>query len=115
MFKRVIGQRAEKDAQAYLQRQGLQMIESNYNTPIGEIDLIMQHKDTLVFVEVRKRTSAEYGSALDSIDQHKQRKIIRTAQHYLQRNALDCPCRIDVVVYDGNKHVQWLQNAIDAN
>lgn len=115
MFKRALGQRAEKNAQAYLQRQGLQHIESNYNTPLGEIDLIMQHKDTLVFVEVRQRTSAEHGSALDSIDRHKQRKIIKTAQHYLQRKAIDCPCRIDVVVYEADKQVQWLKNAIEAN
>lgn len=110
------GVEAERWAAAYLQRQGLRLVAQNYRSRYGELDLIMQDGDTLVFVEVRQRGSAAFGGASASIDRHKQQRLIRTAQHYLSGLARTPPCRFDAVLMDdaGGHNAQWLRNAFEA-
>jgi putative endonuclease len=114
---RTTGHTVEQQACAYLQRQGLRLVEQNYHCPAGELDLIMQHQDTLVFVEVRYRKSQDYGGALASVTPTKQRRISKTALHYLQKHKLfeKQSCRFDIVaVTPGNPQAfnfHWLQNA----
>ena len=79
----------------------------------GEIDLIVQEPDgTVVFVEVRRRSSQSYGGAGASIAATKQRRIILAARHYLMRWGAPPPCRFDVVLVE--KSVQWIKAAFDA-
>ena len=80
------GDNAEANAQHYLQQQGLIAIESNFHSRYGEIDLVMRDRQYLVFVEVRYRKHGRFGSGADTITPHKQRKIILTANHYLQKH-----------------------------
>ena len=110
------GSDAEKLAAEFLQQQGLQLLAHNYRSRFGEIDLIMQDGSVLVFVEVRQRSRADYGGAAASIDVHKQRKLISTAQHYLAQLHHTPPCRFDALLIDdaAGCHVQWLKNAFDA-
>jgi len=112
-----LGDAAEDQAVRYLQAQGLRLIERNYRTPGrggGEIDLIMRAADgTLVFVEVRKRSSLRHGGAAASIGHGKQRRIVLAAHHYLLRWRELPPCRFDVVVVEP-AGIQWLQAAFDA-
>lgn len=110
------GALAEQWAARYLQKQGLKLIEQNYRSRFGEIDLIMQDGATLVFVEVRLRRNADFGGAAASIDIHKQQRIIRTSQQYLSSMARTPACRFDAVLLSdaqGND-AQWLKNAFDA-
>lgn len=110
------GVRAEQWAAHYLQNQGLKLIEQNYRSRFGEIDLIMQDGATLVFVEVRLRRNADFGGAAASIDVHKQQRLIRTSQQYLAGLARIPACRFDAVLLgdtQGND-AQWLKNAFDA-
>ena len=107
------GAQAEQQAAHYLRQQGLKPVAQNYRSRFGEIDLIMQDGATLVFVEVRLRRSANFGGAAASIDVHKQRRIIRTAQQYLAGLAHIPPCRFDAVLMD-DSGVQWLKNAFEA-
>ena len=79
------GQQAEESAYHYLKTQGLVLVERNYNSPRGEIDLIMQDNNTTVFIEVRYRSNNWFGSGAESVDQHKQQKLLATAVHYLQK------------------------------
>lgn len=80
----------------------------------GEIDLVMRAADgTLVFVEVRQRSSAAHGGAAASVGFAKQRRLLHAAAHFLQRYATPPPCRFDVVAVDGGQ-VAWLQGAFDA-
>ena len=121
------GDAAESAARAYLVGAGLRWIESNYRTPGrggGEIDLVMRAPDgTLVFVEVRQRSSASHGGAGASISAVKQRRIIFAARHYLMRFASLPPCRFDVVLVNGalseggaaDAAVEWLPAAFDAS
>src|SRR5204862_504789 len=77
------GTLAEQRAERYLQSQGLGLIERNYRSRFGEIDLIMRDGTSLVFVEVRMRRNKDFGGAAASIDVRKQQRIIRTAHQYL--------------------------------
>lgn len=114
------GDAAEARALAWLCARGLVLVERNYRVargpraPGGEIDLILRERDgTLVFVEVRLRSAAQFGGAAASVGATKQRRVVRAAQHYLQRLASPPPCRFDVLAIDG-EHIEWLQAAFDA-
>jgi putative endonuclease len=74
----------------------------------------LQDNDTLVFAEVRKRGSENFGGAAASIDQRKQTKLIRTAQHYLQHLKQIPPCRFDAILLNSNNHIEWVKNAFGA-
>lgn len=106
------GNAAEALAATYLQSFKLKLLDKNFRCPYGEIDLIMQDGNTLVFVEVRMRSSAIFGGALMSITPDKQEKLKRTAQRYMQLHG-EQACRFDVVLMhavDVNA-VEWLKNA----
>jgi putative endonuclease len=110
------GAAAERRAAHYLQQAGLTLVVCNYRSPYGEIDLIMQQEDELVFVEVRFRTRTDYGSPLESVDHRKQARLRATAAHYLQqdRTASNRPCRFDIVAITASpegEHTEWLRNA----
>ncbi len=111
----ILGDRAEKLAAKYLKTHKLKLIEANYGCKTGELDLIMQDRDYLVFVEVRHRRRDDYGGALESVDQHKQRKLRRAAEHYLTQHKLhNRAARFDVVCVNGDLNkpeFEWLQNA----
>jgi putative endonuclease len=112
------GDAAEDAALAHLQKAGLRLIARNYRTPGrggGEIDLIVRdpRDGTVVFVEVRQRTSRTHGGAAGSITGVKQRRIVFAARHYLMRLRTPPPCRFDVVLVEP-EGIQWLVAAFDA-
>jgi putative endonuclease len=108
------GEAAEQQAVDYLSQRGLKVVSRNFRCKVGEIDLIMREKRTLVFVEVRYRQTDDYGSALESITPSKQRKLLAAANFYLQKNRIDQPCRFDVVAISGSGHSRttWIKDAI---
>lgn len=81
-----LGAWGEDQAVKYLGKQGMKIIERNFRTPVGEIDIIARDKRTLVFIEVKTRRSTAFGTPQESVGQRKQRQIARTAQWYLQNN-----------------------------
>lgn len=118
------GQQAENLALDYLRQQGLTLITRNYHCRQGEIDLIMQHRDTVVFVEVRYRRNRQYGGATASVDRRKQDKLIVSALHYLQENrrAARAPARFDVIAIHALPtvdkqpfEIQWIKDAFQAS
>ena len=110
------GQRAEALAAAWLQRQGYALVARNVRTQLGEIDLIMRHGRTLVFVEVRARRTARFGAPEESITAVKLQRMLRAAQWYLtqQRWREEVPVRLDVIAIrwapDGEPQFHHLQN-----
>lgn len=80
------GDKGELLAEKYLKKQGLKPIKRNYRCKMGEIDLIMSDGNDIVFVEVRIRSNKNYASGAESVTLSKQRKIIKTANLYLQNN-----------------------------
>lgn len=111
--KQIVGEAAEDRALQYLQQQGLSLVERNFRCKGGEIDLVMQERNTLVFVEVRKRADNRYGGAAASVTARKQARLIIAAHIFLQRYRMPPPCRFDVMAMDGEA-MNWLKNAIDA-
>jgi len=111
--KQISGQLGEEQALRHLQRHGLKLRERNFRCKGGEIDLIMEEGDTLVFVEVRKRAQAQYGGAAASITPAKQRRLLIAAQFYLRRYKMPPACRFDVVAIDAAE-LTWLKNAIES-
>lgn len=111
------GLRYEELAIAYLQLQGLRLLQRNFRCAAGEIDLIMQHREMLVFVEVRFRGNKDYGGAVATITRDKQLKLLRTARYFLlnHKTCQQYPCRFDVVgVSPGmasSPCFNWIQNA----
>ncbi len=113
------GAAAEDRALHWLSQRGLTLVQRNYRLARGprsrggEIDLVMRDTHgTLVFVEVRQRTSANHGGAAASVGAAKQRSLVLAAQHFLRRFEAPPPCRFDVVAIDGEQ-LQWLQAAFD--
>ncbi len=115
------GVAAEQLAATFLMQHGLKLITQNYHCRFGEIDLIMTDAKTLVFVEVKLRSSNQFGGAAASITPQKQQKMILTAQHYLQTQKLgDVACRFDVILMQSAnlaatdlKHIEWIRNAFE--
>ena len=96
-----LGETGENLAVRELTARGYAILERRYRTGHGEIDIIAEHGDTLVFVEVRARASAEFGRAAESVDDRKQRKVTAMAAEYLARHRItNRPCRFDVVAVD---------------
>lgn len=116
------GQFWEQFALDYLHQQGLNLISQNYHCRFGEIDLIMQDKDTLVFVEVKYRKDQQFGGALAAVSKAKQQKIKKTASIYLQQHQLNeynTAYRFDIVAIERlaneseQPQVHWLTNAFN--
>lgn len=110
------GRAAEDLAEAHLAGQGLHILARNYRVAGGEIDLIARHGAELVFVEVRSRRSAAFGSAAESVTPSKRRRLLLAAQHYLATlgQRTPPPCRFDVISITGTldaQHLEWLRDA----
>lgn len=116
--KRAFGEALENEAANFLLRQGLTLVCRNFQCKLGEIDLVMHNKGTLVFVEVRFRRSSLYGNAAETVDWRKRRKLQRTAQFYLQRSGMAnrLPCRFDILGIapdsgNGSLQFDWIRAA----
>ncbi|PJG86555.1 YraN family protein [Conservatibacter flavescens] len=118
-LKRQQGAKFEYQARLFLESQGLRFIAANQQFKCGEIDLIMQDGQTLVFVEVRQRKNQKFGTALESINWAKQQKWIKAANLWLAQHDTsleEADCRFDVVAFGGSaQEMQWLQNFIEFN
>lgn len=115
------GRLAEDAARRFLEQRGLRLLTRNYHCRRGEIDLIMRDNDCTVFVEVRYRSNPRFGSAAESVDRHKQARLIAAAQHYLLRypTSADRPCRFDVISINLARHtanppLEWIKDAFQA-
>ena len=110
-----LGARAETLAADYLARQGLVVVARNFRTRLGEIDVIVRDRDTLVFVEVRLRSRATYGGAADSITPAKRARLIKAAHAYLATLAREPPCRFDAILLDGldPARIAWERNILE--
>ncbi|MBU2754626.1 YraN family protein [Acidithiobacillus sp. CV18-2] len=108
-----IGQWHEDRAQGLLRERGMRVLERNFRCRLGEIDLIAQDRDSLVFIEVRSRSHDRQGNAAASIGPRKQQRIIRAAQFFLLRHVQyqSWPCRFDVVSFDGEEEGEWIRDA----
>lgn len=114
MYNRESGIIGEAEALRCLTGQGMKVLEKNYRRAGGEIDLIVRDGDTIVFVEVKARTSPHFGAPAEAVTPAKMRSIVRVAMGYLQANRLlDSPTRFDVIAIDGTG-LRHIRGAFDA-
>lgn len=110
-----LGDEAEDTALKYLVANGCRLIAAKYRSRAGEIDLIVEDKGTLVFVEVRYRSDTSRGTGAETITATKQRRIIRTAEYFLinHKQYQDSACRFDVIsMNDSMDHsIDWIKRA----
>lgn len=98
LYRKIFGDNGEKIAEKHLERLGYRIVERNYRCRYGEIDLIARDGDTLVFVEVKTRSSTGFGTPGQSVDYRKQRHMIRTSLAYMNEKDLhEVEARFDVV------------------
>lgn len=114
--KQIKGKRAEDIAKHYLENAGLTLLQSNFLCKMGEIDLIMQEKESLVFVEVRYRHSIAHGTGAETIQHYKRLRIIRAAKFFLQSKKWTNTkrCRFDVVDLSAelsHPTIRWIKSA----
>jgi putative endonuclease len=108
------GRRFEELACAYLGERGLRLLQKNFRSPYGEIDIIMRESGTLVFVEVRYRHSEAFGGAAASVDSKKRLRLCKTAELYMQLNPTRDAARFDVISIGADEQIVWYRNAFDA-
>ena len=109
------GRRAETLAAEHLIANGLTIIDRNFRTRFGEIDLIARDGATLVFVEVRMRSSVAYGGGIESISSAKRARLIAAAKGYLAMLKREPPCRFDAVVMQrlAADSVEWRRGVLE--
>ena len=115
----VIGSEGERAAAEFLEARGYRILERNYRTRLGEIDLVAEEGRTLVFVEVKVRRNDRFGGPAAAITSAKQARIARLAQQYvISRRLGERPCRFDVVLIWGDdpktRRIELLPGAFDA-
>lgn len=111
-----LGDKGEGLAARFLRNNGYKIIEQNYRTRTGEIDIIALDGEILVFVEVKTRESLHYGHPFESVTRHKRRKISNAAMLYLKRLKHLPPCRFDVVsIYHakGRPELELIRDAFE--
>lgn len=91
------GKAGEDAALAFLKKQGFMVLEKNYRTPVGEIDIIAKDRGTLVFIEVKTRTGITFGRPFEAVDHRKKEKIKKVALWYMKGLRQEVPARFDVL------------------
>jgi len=115
-LRKLLGRSGEDLAAKHLGKLGYRLLERNYSTKQGEIDLIAVDNDTIVFVEVKTRTNDAYGAPELAVDLRKQGRMVKTALGYLRQKKLhQMACRFDVVTISGGKEpqVEVIRNAFE--
>ncbi len=112
MNKRAIGTAYEQKACSFIEEEGMEVIETNYRTGIGEIDIIARDRDELVFLEVKYRKNRKHGGAEYAIPKAKQQTIIKVAKLYIKMHHLPFKgfYRFDAVLIDGEE-IRHIRNA----
>jgi putative endonuclease len=106
------GAQAEDRALRFLLDHGLSLKERNYTCRLGEIDLILLEGATLVFVEVRMRSSRSFGGAAQSITTRKRRRLLAAARHYLSQQRETPACRFDAVLIEHDDTLDWIKDVL---
>ncbi|OON96285.1 MAG: YraN family protein [Epulopiscium sp. Nele67-Bin005] len=106
-----IGRQFEEEARDFLMEKGYQILTMNYHSRFGEIDIIAQDDDTIVFIEVKYRSSDKFGHPVETVDFAKQQRILETAKFYIMKTENhNAACRFDVIgIFKGE--IEHIENA----
>jgi putative endonuclease len=114
-YKKILGDKGERKVAEYLKKHKYKIVARNYSCKLGEIDIIAENKEYIVFVEVKTRAEGQMFEAREAVNYSKQQKIIKTATFYLGSQGFDKQPRFDVaeVIVDtkGKMQVNYFENA----
>ncbi len=112
------GTAGEAAAAEFLRLSGYRIVARNVRTKVGELDLVALDGETLCFIEIKARATAEFGRAIEAVGPHKQRRLANAALLFLAQNRSQRPCRFDVLGLDRGRDGAWsftlVKNAFDA-
>lgn len=111
-----LGKKGEDLAVALCKEIGLNIIEQNFRTPFGEIDIIARDGNIIVFIEVKARRGDAYGAPFEAVTRHKREKITKVAMSYMKRFKKEVPARFDVIsisMKSGNPDLEYIQDAFE--
>lgn len=112
------GAAGEVAAEEFLRLSGYRIVARNVRTKVGELDLVALDGETLCFIEIKTRATAEFGRAIEAVGPHKQRRLAKAALLFLAKNRSQRPCRFDVLGLDRGRDGAWtftlVKNAFDA-
>lgn len=111
---KTVGSKGESLAVDFLKDKGYRIVERNYKTPIGEVDIIAEDNGTMVFVEVKTRTGNAFGYPFEAVDARKQHKLKNLALMYLKRIKKDTAVRFDVLSICMTNNGNTIDHIIDA-
>lgn len=97
LHNKKLGAKGEQKARSYLKKQGWKILESNYKTPFGEIDIIAERDDTIAFIEVKTRLSDIFGMPSEAVTNNRKLRYIRGANYYFTNKIIDCTVRFDII------------------
>ena len=110
--KKELGAKGEEEAVNYLKSRGYRIVERNYRIRFGEIDIIAEQGDDLVFIEVKTRSGTLFGSPFESVTKQKQKQLSKVALEYISKQGFhDRPARFDVVGIELQKGSETFQDA----
>jgi putative endonuclease len=120
MWNQQIGKKGESLAARYLEQQGVEILDQNYRTEYGEIDLIGLDQGEIVFFEVKTRTTEKFGVPELAITPKKLERMAQCAEIYMQENGLDLNMRMDIIailmqVKKTTPTIEWIKNVTEAN
>ena len=115
--KRKVGAKYEAMAADYLQKKGYRIMERNFRSPFGEIDIIAEKDGVIVYVEIKYRSSLQYGDPLEAVAYRKQRQICRVANYHYAgyTGGREIPCRFDVIGIYGDGSIRHIENAFNVS
>lgn len=113
-MKRLIGNKGEDLAVKYLKEKGYKVLHRNFRTPLGEIDIIAEDRETLVFIEVRTRTNDSFGLPFETVDGRKRERMRNIALLYLKNSGKERSVRFDVVTIEMKNNYSKIDHIIEA-
>ena len=111
VHKKVLGKNGEKLVVKYLKKRKYRILETNYSTPFGEADIIAEKDGEIAFVEVKTRTTDNYGTPREAVGKEKQRRYYQIATYYGLKNGVEPNARFDVAEVYADKRIEYLENA----
>ncbi|MDR2815799.1 MAG: YraN family protein [Proteiniphilum sp.] len=109
-----LGKKGEETAVSYLKKKGHRIVERNWFFSGYEIDIVSEYEEFIVFVEVKTRTSAEWGDPSNFVGEHRMRRMVLAAGYYIKKNCIDKPARFDIVTIILNERQFELKHIEDA-
>ncbi|MDI6800965.1 MAG: YraN family protein [Thermodesulfovibrionales bacterium] len=111
---KTLGSKGEDIAADFLKGKGCNVLHRNYKTPMGEADIVAKDKNTIVFVEVKARSSEAFGQPFEAVTYRKQEKIKKVALYYMKHNKIEAPVRFDVISIISKNGIDEVNHIMEA-